>query len=56
MSESAATPTLGEPANGGPTSVRERLGVGLFIVVSVVATVGWISLLAWGVLKLLGAT
>lgn len=56
MSETAAGPALGDPAgDGAGTSIRERFGVAAFIVVSIVATVSWISLIAWGVLKLVGA-
>jgi len=54
MSEHAVTPTMPEAVaeeEFRPT-LRERLGIATFVVVAVVATVAWISLLAWGAVQL----
>ena len=53
MGETAVTPTL--PDTGGepefrPT-LRERLGIVLFVVVAAVATATWVALIVWGVVK-----
>jgi hypothetical protein len=54
MADAAITPTV--PDTGGdpefrPT-LRERLGIALFLVSAVVATAAWVGLLVWGVLAL----
>jgi hypothetical protein len=57
MGETAVTPTLSDTA-GEPEfrpSVRERMGIGTFVVVAVLATTAWIVLLVWGALKLIGS-
>ncbi|MEA2373657.1 MAG: hypothetical protein QOD53_120 [Thermoleophilaceae bacterium] len=56
MSETAAPRPLPDPAvDGEDASLRERLGVAAFVMVAVVATATWIALLAWGLIKLVGA-
>jgi hypothetical protein len=50
----AVTPTVPETGRDPdlPPTLRERLGIATFVVLAVVATVAWISLLAWGLVKL----
>jgi len=54
MSEHAVTPTMPEAVaeeEFRPT-LRERLGIAIFVVAAVVATVAWIGFLAWGAVQL----
>ncbi|HKP89919.1 MAG TPA: hypothetical protein VJT75_08075 [Thermoleophilaceae bacterium] len=54
MADTAITPGL--PDTGGEPefrpSLRERLGVALFLFAAVAATATWIGLLVWGAVKL----
>jgi hypothetical protein len=57
MGDTAVNPAMtdaGTEPEFRPT-VRERLGIVLFIGVAVLATITWISLLAWGVVELVQA-
>jgi hypothetical protein len=57
MGDTAVNPAIGDAGTEPefrPT-VRERLGIVVFITVAVVATITWISLLAWGLLQLVQA-
>ena len=57
MGDTAVNPAIGDAGTEPefrPT-VRERLGIVVFITVAVVATVAWISLLGFGLLHLVQA-
>ena len=55
MADTAITPSI--PDTGGEPefrpSVRERLGIALFLFAAVAATATWIGLLVWGAVELL---
>jgi hypothetical protein len=55
MGDTAITPSL--PDTGGDPefrpSVRERLGIAVFLFAAVAATATWIGLLVWGAVELL---
>ena len=55
MADTAITPSI--PDTGGEPefrpSVRERLGIALFLFAAVAATATWIALLVWGAVELL---
>jgi hypothetical protein len=57
MGDTAITPSI--PDTGGEPefrpSVRERLGIALFLFAAVAATATWIGLLVWGAVELLNA-
>jgi len=53
MRETAVTPTVpdaGAEQEFQPT-MRERLGIVLFVVAASVATAAWVALIVWGVVK-----
>jgi hypothetical protein len=57
MGDTAITPSI--PDTGGEPefrpSVRERLGIALFLFAAVATTATWIGLLVWGAVALLNA-
>jgi hypothetical protein len=56
MADTAITPSLPD-TSGEPEfrpSLRERLGVALFLFAAVAATATWIALLVWGAVELVG--
>ena len=54
MADTAITPSI--PDTGGEPefrpSVRERLGIAVFLFAAIAATATWIGLLTWGAIQL----
>ena len=53
MGETAVTPTLPD-APGEPEfqpTLRERLGIVVFVIAASIATAAWVALLVWGIVK-----